>query len=32
MKTELRTNVKNDFEKDFRSWYTLQFSEKPWKM
>ena len=30
--TELRKKQKHDFEKDFWSWWTMQFFEKPWKM
>ena len=32
MKTELGKIEKNDFQKHFLSWRTMQFLEKPWKM
>ena len=31
MKIELRKKAKNDFEKGFLSWWTMQFLEKWWK-
>ena len=32
MNNDLRKAAENDFEKDFSSWWIIQFSEKLWKM